>query len=461
MNIFKQFFKLLGYLFLGPPKAPIYIKILLGMVVGVTLGLLAIFNGFGGVVIDWVKPFGKIFINMLKLIAVPLVLVSLIDGVSNLTDISRLSRIGGKTIAMYLGSTVLAITIALTLANVFNPGLFISEEKRTELSTKYASEVEAKKATSDQKKDEGPLRVLVNIVPDNFFKSATNNGNMLQIIFFAILFGIAMIMTPSDKTKPVKGFIGGVNAVILRVVEIIMKLAPFGVMALLAGLIVDIAGDDPAAVGELFASLAIYAVNVLLALGIMIFAVYPVIISFFTKMSYGDFLKAIFPAQMLAFSTSSSAATLPVTMERVEKHMGVSEEVSSFVLPLGATINMDGTSIHQAISAIFIAQALGVDLTLTDQLVIVLTATLSSIGAAAVPSAGLVMLVVVLETIGVDVAGMALIIALDRPLDMCRTMVNVTGDATVATLVASTEGELTTPVPAETELVVEELQEQD
>ncbi len=447
MNVFKLFFKFLGYIFFGPPKAPIYIKILLGMVVGVTLGLLGINMGFGGVITDWIKPFGKIFINMLKLIAVPLVLVSLIDGVSNLTDMSRLSRIGGKTIALYLGSTVLAITIALTLANLINPGYFLSEDKRIELSEKYASDVDAKKATSDAKKDEGPLRVLVDIVPDNFFNAATSNGNMLQVIFFAILFGIAMIMTPPAKTEPVKGFINGANAVILRIVDITMKLAPFGVMALLAGLIVDIAGDDPGGVGELFASLGVYATNVLLALALMIFVVYPTIIKIFTTMSFKDFFKAIFPAQMLAFSTSSSAATLPVTMERVEKHMGVSEEVSSFVLPLGATINMDGTSIHQAISAIFIAQAFGVELTLADQLAIVLTATLSSIGAAAVPSAGLVMLVVVLETIGVDVAGMALIIALDRPLDMCRTMVNVTGDATVATLVASSEGELKPPTP--------------
>ena len=293
-------------------------------------------------------------------------------------------------------------------------------------------------------KNNGPLKILEDIVPSNIFASMTSNGNMLQVIFFAILFGIAMIMTPSHEMKPVKGFFNGVNAIILRMVEIIMRYSPIGVLALLAGLIVETAAD-----ASLFIALGVYAATVLFGLAFMVFVFYPIVITSFTKISYGDFFKGMFPAQLLAFSTSSSAATLPVTMERVEKKLGVSEEVSSFVLPMGATINMDGTSIHQAISAVFIAVAFGHDLTLGDQLTIVLTATLSSIGAAAVPGAGLIMLVIVLGAIGVDPAGLALIIALDRPLDMCRTIVNVTGDATVASLVASSEGELSEGVDRE------------
>ena len=436
-------------------KMPIHIKILIGMAVGIALGLGAIFGNFGHFVLDWIKPFGTIFINMLKLVAVPLILVSLIDGISNLTDMSKLSRIGGKTIGFYLGTTVLAISIGLFLVNIVKPGEYITQEKREELGEKYASEATMKMEDASKVKDSGPLQMLVDIVPDNLFRATQSNRNMLQVIFFSIIFGIALIMTPRKRAEPVKAFFDGVNAVILRIVDIIMKFAPYGVFALMAGLLVEIAGDDPNSAWELFAALGIYALTVIFALALMIFAFYPVVLTSFTHIKYRDFFKGIFPAQMLAFSTSSSAATLPVTMERVEKNLGVSEEVSSFVLPLGATINMDGTSIHQAISAVFIAQAFGQDLTLADQLVIVLTATLSSIGSAAVPSAGLIMLVIVLGAIGVDPAGLALIIALDRPLDMCRTVVNVTGDATVASLVASSEGELKRGVDQE-KLVSEE-----
>jgi len=423
-------------------KIPLHLWIVFAMLAGVVWGLIAIFGGLGEFTTDWVKPFGTIFIKMLKLIAVPLVLVSLIDGISSLSDLSKLSRIGGKTIGIYLFTTVVAITIGLLLVNVMKPGSFLPAEKREELRIKYASEANLKMETAKDVEESGPLQMLEDIVPDNFFLAATDNGAMLQIIFFAFLFGVAMVMSPQDKIAPIKGFFEGVNTVLLNVVHIIMKYAPIGVFALIAGLLVDIAGDDPAGAIDLFKALGVYALNVLIGLGLMIFLVYPLFIRFFTKIKYKDFIKAIFPAQMLALSTSSSAATLPVTMERVEDELGVSEEVSSFVLPLGATINMDGTSIHQAVSAVFIAQAFGHDLTMAQQLMIVLTATLSSIGAAAVPSAGLIMLVIVLGAIGVQPEGLALIIAIDRPLDMVRTMVNVTGDATVAVLIASSEGEL-------------------
>jgi len=417
-------------------------KIIIGMVLGVVFGLLAITIGWDQFTSDWIKPFGTIFINLLKLIAVPLVFASLIKGVASLSDISRLSRIGSRTVALYLVSTVLAVTTGLFIVNTIQPGTYFSEEKRIEFKEKYASKTEAKMEAAAQVKDQGPLQFLVDIVPQNFMQASTSNKNMLQVIFFAILFGIAMIMLPDDKTVYVKGFFDGVNDVILQIVDLIMLMAPYGVFALLASLMVDFSDGDLNNVIELFSALGLYSLAVVAGLLIMILVVYPIILRLFTKMNYLNFFKGIMPAQMLAFSTSSSAATLPVTMERCEDHLGVSEEVSSFVLPLGATINMDGTSLYQAVAAVFIAQAFGIDLDLTQQLTIVLTATLASIGAAAVPGAGLVMLVIVLGAVGMDPEGVALIFAVDRILDMLRTVVNVTGDATVATVIASTEGQL-------------------
>ena len=416
-------------------------KIILGLLIGLVFGIISVFIGLNDFVSDWIMPFGTIFVKMLKLVAVPLILVSLISGISNLRDTSKLSRIGGKTFGIYVLTTISAIIIALFLANTLQPGEYFPDEKTAELKEKYASDANMKITSAENVKDSGPLQMMIDVVPDNFFYSASNNGNMLQIIFFSILFGIGLVLSSPKKSAPVKKAFDGLNEIIIKIVEIIMEYAPIGVFALLAGLIVDLAGDDPNNLITTLKPLLYYAITVLIGLAFMIFIFYPIIIYSFTGISFFNFLKAIFPAQMLAFSTSSSAATLPLTMKRVEKNLNVSEEVTSFVCPLGATINMDGTSIHQAISAVFIAQAFGQDLTLTDQIVIVITATLSSIGAAAVPGAGLIMLVIVLGAIGIDPQGLALIIAIDRPLDMCRTMVNVTGDATVASLVASSEGE--------------------
>ena len=416
-------------------------KIILGLLIGLVFGIISVFIGLNDFVSDWIMPFGTIFVKMLKLVAVPLILVSLISGISNLRDTSKLSRIGGKTFGIYVLTTISAIIIALFLANTLQPGEYFPDEKTAELKEKYASDANMNITSAENVKDSGPLQMIIDVVPDNFFYSASNNRNMLQIIFFSILFGVGLVLSSPKKSAPVKKAFDGLNEIIIKIVEIIMEYAPIGVFALLAGLIVDLAGDDPNNLITTLKPLLYYAITVLIGLAFMIFIFYPIIIYSFTGISFFNFLKAIFPAQMLAFSTSSSAATLPLTMKRVEKNLNVSEEVTSFVCPLGATINMDGTSIHQAISAVFIAQAFGQDLTLTDQIVIVITATLSSIGAAAVPGAGLIMLVIVLGAIGIDPQGLALIIAIDRPLDMCRTMVNVTGDATVASLVASSEGE--------------------
>lgn len=418
-------------------KLALHWKIIIGMVLGVLYGLLAVRLGLVEFTDDWIKPWGAIFINLLKLIAVPLILASLIKGVGSLSDVSKLSRIGGKTIGIYLMTTLIAVSFGLILVNVVQPGKSFSEEKRIELKEQYASNAALKIESAENVKGGGPLQFLVDIVPNNFIEAAGNNKNMLQVIFFAILFGIAMVMLPKDKTATVKSFFDGVNDIILQIVDLIMLAAPYGVFALIAGLVVDFGGSS-----ELFKALGIYSLTVVVGLLLMITLIYPLILRFFTRLNYFDFFKGIAPAQMLAFSTSSSAATLPVTMERCEDHLGVSEEVSSFVLPLGATINMDGTSLYQSVAAVFIAQAFGYDLDLGQQMTIVLTATLASIGSAAVPGAGMVMLVIVLSSVGIDPEGIALIFAVDRILDMLRTVVNVTGDATVATVVAATEGQL-------------------
>jgi Na+/H+-dicarboxylate symporter len=426
-------------------KIALHWKIIIGMVLGVVYGLIANKLGWVSFTNDWIKPWGVIFVNLLKLIAVPLVFASLIKGVASLSDIAKLSRIGGKTIALYLTSTVIAVTIGLLLVNTVKPGDGF-DMKSIDVSENTQTGANKKIEDAKEVKQEGPLQFVVDIVPTNIFSASSNNRNMLQVIFFAILFGIAMIMLPSEKTVHVKGFFDGINDIILQIVDLIMLAAPYGVFALLAGLVVDFGASS-----SLFIALGKYSATVIVGLLLMILVVYPIILKLFTKIKYVDFFKGISPAQMLAFSTSSSAATLPVTMERCEDHLGVSKEVSSFVLPLGATINMDGTSLYQAVGAVFIAQAYGIPLDLPAQLTIVLTATLASIGAAAVPGAGMVMLVIVLGAIGVPVEGLALIFGVDRILDMMRTVVNVTGDATVATVVASTEGQLS-PV-SDTELM--------
>jgi len=298
-------------------------------------------------------------------------------------------------------------------------------------TTKYKDEAK-------NQKESGPLQALEDLVPQNIFSASTSNRNMLQVIFFAVFFGVGLILIPEEKGKTVKDFFDGFNEVILKMVDLIMLAAPYGVFALLAALVVESPSID------LFKALGWYALTVVLGLAIMI-GIYILLVKIFTKKNPKFFMNGISPAQLLAFSTSSSAATLPVTMERVTEHLGVEEEVASFVLPIGATINMDGTSLYQAVAAVFIAQAFGMDLTLGTQLGIIATATLASIGSAAVPGAGMVMLVGVLGYAGIPEAGLALIFAVDRPLDMCRTTVNVTGDAAVSMLVAMSIGKLGEP----------------
>lgn len=456
-------------------KIALHWKIIIGLVLGVVWALVSSSLGWSRFTIDWISPFGTIFINLLKLIAVPLVLFSIIKGISGLSDISRLGRVGLKTLVLYITTTLIAVSVGLILVNIIQPGSFIVKEQRIINRLDYErfvasqdgvelmdnkslsadsslfekphgmSEEDLKKKldAAEKTKSSGPLQFVVDMVPDNIFFSLNNNSLMLQVIFFAIFFGITLLLIPGDKSKPVIDFVDGSNEVFLKMVDIVMKAAPFFVFALLAGKMSELAGDDPGNMIEIFKGLGWYSLTVVLGLAFMIFIFYPGVLRLFVKkISYKGLFKGISPAQFLAFSTSSSAATLPVTMECVNENLGVSKEITSFVLPIGATVNMDGTSLYQAIAVIFLAQFHMVDLDIGQQLIIVLTATLASIGSAAVPSAGLVMLILVLTSVGLDPAWIAIIFPVDRILDMCRTVVNVTGDATVASIVAESEGEL-------------------
>jgi proton glutamate symport protein len=420
-------------------KLALHWQILIGMAAGVLFGLTAVKFDFNQFILDWIKPFGTIFINLLKLIAIPLIVASLIKGISDLKDISKLSAMGGRTIGIYLMTTVVAISLGLLIVNIVRPGHLVNEETRTEMMDKFGGDAAGKIADAEKAKNQGPLQPLVDMVPDNIFGAATSNGNMLQVIFFVIFFGIGMILIPEEQARPVKAFFDGTNEVILKLIDLIMLGAPYGVFALLAALVVELPSID------LFVALLGYAACVVVGLLLLIGVFYPTLVRFFAKRNYSFFFKGISPAQLLAFSTSSSAATLPVTMERVEEHLGVDEEVASFVLPIGATINMDGTALYQGVAAVFIAQTFGMGLDLGAQLGIILTATLASIGSAAVPGAGMVMLVIVLGQAGIPEVGLALIFAIDRPLDMLRTVANVTSDATVSMLVAKSVGLLGEP----------------
>lgn len=420
-------------------------QIMIGMVLGIIFGFAMTQISWGrDFVADWIQPLGSIFVKLLKLIAIPLILASLVKGISDLKDISKFKQIGVRTIVIYVCTTIIAITIGLLLVNILQPGDGISQETIDKLTTTYATDsgVTSKIEEASRQKDAGPLQFLEDMVPDNAIQAMSDNKLMLQVIFFTIFLGISMLLIGEKKAKPLKKFFDSLNEIVLKMVDLIMLTAPVAVFALLASVVAS--ASDP----DLLLALLKYAGVVVLGLFLMV-VFYVIVVSTVTKKNPFWFLKEISPAQLLAFSTSSSAATLPVTMERVEEHIGVDKEVSSFVLPVGATINMDGTSLYQAVAAVFIAQALDFDLTLADQLTIVLTALLASIGSAAVPGAGMVMLVIVLESIGFPAdklaIGLALIFAVDRPLDMCRTIINVTGDATVAMVVAKSVGKLGEP----------------
>ncbi len=427
-------------------KLELHWQILIGMILGILFGFIMTYPSWGAkLVSDWIQPFGDIFVKFLKLIAIPLIIASLVKGISDLKDISKFRNIGLRTIGIYIGTTIVAISIGLILVNLLKPGDGIADSTITKLSETFASDagVTSKLEMANRQKESGPLQFLVDMVPDNAFRAFADNGLMLQVIVFTIIFAISMLLIGEERAKPIKNFFDSLNFVVLKMVDLIMLTAPYAVFALLAGVMVS--SSDP----ELLLALLKYSGVVILGL-LMMIAFYTLVVSVYTKKNPLWFLKEISPAQLLAFSTSSSAATLPVTMERVEEHIGVDKEVSSFVLPVGATINMDGTSLYQGVAAVFIMQVLWPEgLGLSNQLAIILTALLASIGSAAVPGAGMVMLVIVLEAIGFPAdlypIALALIFAVDRPLDMCRTVINITGDAMVSMVVAKSVGKLGQP----------------
>lgn len=418
-------------------KLPLWAKIFIGMGLGILWGLISVWTGWELFTSNWVKPWGNIFLKLLKLIAVPLIFVSLVKGISSLTDITKLSRIGYKTIVIYIITTVFATTVGLALVNIMKPGDVFPKEKQEQYRQKFGGQVELRQESAKEIEKQSPLHFFEDMIPENFFRAAGDNSKMLQIIFFAILFSIALVLVPGQKTQVVKDFFDGLNDVILKIVDIIMRFAPIGVFALMAALVVDFSGDK-----DIFTALGMYMLTVTLGLFLLILGLYPIMIRIFAGIRIPDFMKGILPAQLVAFTTSSSAATLPVTLKQVTNELKVSKPIANFVLPVGVTINMDGTSCYQAIAAVFIAQVFGIELTLVQQLTIVLTATLASIGSPGIPSGSIVMLIIVLNSVGLPVEGLALILGVDRPLDMLRTVVNITGDSTVASIVARTEGEL-------------------
>ena len=414
-------------------------QIIIGLVAGVLFGILAAANSWSGFTQDWIAPFGTIFVNLLKLIAVPLVFASLVTGVASLADVSKLSRMGMKTLALYVITTTVSISIGLILVNLLQPGRSIPAEVSADLQASYQAQVDARSSTVEAVKARGPLQPVVDIVPKNIFSAAADNKLMLQVVFFSLLFGVGLSLVRTEKTKAVLTFVQGLNDVIVKIVDLIMLTAPVGVFALMAGTITAVAGDNLQTVLDLLRSLGFYSLVVILGLVVHITVIYGPWIHFFSRVSLKQFFSGIAPAQLLAFSTSSSGATLPVTLECVEKNLGVKNEVAAFVLTLGATINLDGTALYQGVAAVFIAQALGIELNFAAQLTILLTALLASIAAAPVPGAGFVMLVIVLEAVGIPSAGLALILGVDRILDMFRTATNVTGDTMVALMIDASE----------------------
>ena len=457
-------------------KISLHWKILIAMFLGVIWSLLSGYFSLNIFTLNWINPFGVIFINLLKLIAIPLVLFSIVTGVIGLSDPSKLGRIGLKTLGLYLITTVFSVSIGLIIVNVFVPGynynhdtrvnnrleyeiwasennievkdgrnLIInsSEAKLNQIRLKLNSDSNRKeyKVISDKKinKKNGPLQPLVDIVPSNLITALGNGKFMLQVIFFALFFGIALIMIPSEKTKTVRHFFQNMNDIFIKMVYIVMNFAPFFVFCLMSGVLAKSA-DTFEQLIDIFIQLGFYSFVVLVGLLFMLFVFYPLLLKIFgVKIGYRNFFVGMSPAQFLAFSTSSSAATLPVTINCVNNNLKIPSCVSDFVLPIGATVNMDGTSLYQAVAVIFLAQYHDVDLSILQQLGIVLTATLASIGSAAVPSAGLIMLMIVLDSVGLNPIWVAIIFPVDRILDMCRTVINVTSDATVSAIIAKTE----------------------
>lgn len=408
-------------------KIPLSINILIGLLLGVVFGFVVIYFGYESFAKDWISPFGKIFLNLLKLVAVPIVFFSIICGIFGIGNIKDFSKLAGKTFLLYMLTTFIAICLGLLLVNTIKPGMVFSPTDKAALESKFADKVNI--SQNIEIKDKGPLSFLVDMVPDNIVAATSDNSRMLQIIFVAIMLGIVILMLPDAKTDKVRLLFEQLNHIFIFTVELIMKIAPFGVFALMAGMMVDFGGNV-----VILKALGLYAFTVILGLMLITMFFYPVFVWLFAKMHPLKFLKGIFPAQLMAFSTSSSAATLPITKRQVEKELKVPEKVSGFVLPLGMTINMDGTSLYQAVAIVFISQVFGIELSFSQLMLIILLTILSSIGTPGVPGGSVVMLIFILSSVGIPAEGLALIMGIDRPLDMLRTVTNISGDSMICCL---------------------------
>lgn len=411
-------------------KLPLYLQILIGMVIGIIIGFIGIGTDKEAIINDWIRPFGQLFIKALVLVAVPLVFVTLVKGVADLKDTSTLSRLGGRTIAIYLITTVFAVLVGMGSVLLIKPGNIIGRGLVADIEAEYAQTAHSIQLKQAEVADDGPLSFVEDIVPTNIFQSLSDNSKMLQIIFFAILFGVAILAIPEEKKTPLISLLDALNEAIMQLVKYIITCAPIGVAALMAGLVVDFDGS-----AEVFAALGAYAANVIVALIFLLGVFYPTLVRLFAGIRPLNFIRKVYPLQLFAFTTSSSAATLPFTYTTAQEKLGISREVTSFVLPIGTTINMDGTSCYQTVATLFIAQALGIDLTISQLLLIIVMTTLSSIGTPAIPGGSYVILAMVLTSVGIPAESLALIIGIDRPLDMLRTSVNVTGDVTVAAII--------------------------
>lgn len=400
------------------------------MVTGIITGLVAVKLGGGLFVNHYIAPLGTIFINLLKMVAVPLVFFSLIKGVLGLGEIKNLSSMGVRTLLLYVFTTIVAITVGVSAATLIAPGKIFPAQKAIELRELYQGEVAERAVSAEAVSESSPLQILIDIVPENMLGAISSNANMLQIIFVALFIAIAMLAIGLKELENVVKLIDSLNRIVMRIIDYVMDFAPIGVFGLMAALAVDTAGDF-----SIFAALGLYALTVTISLFILMFAFSPFLVKTFTSIKMSKFMKVVAPVQLLGFSTSSSAATLPVTMEQCQKGLGLSSNVTSFVLPVGVTINMDGTSCYQAVAAIFIAQVMGIDLSLAQILTIIGVTTISSIGTPGIPGGSVVMLIMVLSSAGIPSEGLALIMGIDRPLDMLRTSVNVTGDMAVASIV--------------------------
>ncbi|MDF2592559.1 MAG: sodium:dicarboxylate symporter [Clostridia bacterium] len=403
-------------------KMPLANKVFIALITGIVFGLIAhgIFSAqFNDLLVKWIlNPVGNVFLRGIKMIVVPLVLCSLICGAASIGDIKKLSRVGGKILSYYVVTTALAVTIALIFANLFNPGAGLNIPLPTEYKAAEIPFI---------------MDVFTNMIPTNPIESLVK-GDMLQIIIFAILFGISITLI-GEPAKPLLNVISQANEIMIKIIGIVMLVAPFGVFALISKVLITQGLD-------VLLPLLKYTFTILLVLLIQVLLVYGSALKILGKVNPIKFYKKFWTVMVVAFSTSSSNATIPVNLDTCQKKLGVPESISSFTIPLGATVNMDGTAIMQGVAAIFIAQVFGVDLNLTQQLLIILTATLASIGTAGVPGAGIVMLAMVLQQIGIPLEGIAIVLSVDRIIDMCRTVVNITGDAVGTVIVSNSEKEL-------------------